>query len=99
MKYKDEFITIGNTHVKQVNKTTAKNIYDKGGRIYLNACNMMLNNPWTTPMLLDKEFAGKFETMVNEYEYYNCCSERGNYANYFVNINSKINKLWITIGG
>lgn len=87
MKYTNEFIKIGNKQVKQINKTEAKKVYDQGHDLYLNACNMMLNNSWTSPMLLNNGSSEKFETMVNEYEYYNCCSERGKYANYFINVN------------
>ena len=87
MKYSNEFIKIGNQVVKQVNKTTANKLYESGKTIFLNACNMKLNNAWTSPMPLNNESGEKFSTMVNEYEYYNCCSERGRYSNFFAPIN------------
>ena len=83
MKYTNEFIKIGNTEVKQINKTTARKMYEDGKDIYLNACNMRINNSWTSPMLLNNKAKEKFKTMINEYEYFNCCNERGNYANFF----------------
>lgn len=86
MRYANEFIKIDNKQVKQINKTTAKKLYNEGETIYLNACKMSLNNCWTSPMPLDNKAQEKFSTMVNEYEYYNCCSERGNYANFFTQI-------------
>ena len=87
MRYTNEFIEIGNKQVKQINKTEAKKVYEQGQDVYLNACNMMLKNSWTRPNYINKKSCEKFEAMVNEYEYYNCCSERGKYANYFININ------------
>jgi hypothetical protein len=86
MRYTGEFIKIGNKEVKQVNKTTAKKLYDSGKTIYLNAANMRLNNCWTSPMPLDNSAGEKFKTMINEYEYYNCCNERGTYANFFTEL-------------
>lgn len=86
MKYSDQFIQIGNTTVKQVNKVQAKKLYDNGKQIYLHACNMRLNNAWQSPMPLDNSQGEKFSTMVNEFEYYNCCNERGKYSNFFVNL-------------
>jgi len=86
MRYKNEFIKIGGTQVNQVNKTQAKKLYDQGNQLYLNACNMRINNPWTNPMPMDNKAGERFKTMLSEYEYYNCCSERGNYANFFTPI-------------
>jgi len=84
MRYKNEFIDIFNgVQVQQVNKTTAKKLYDQGKQLYLNACNMRINNAWQDPMPLDNAQGYSFNLMLSEYEYYNCCSERGNYANFF----------------
>ena len=84
MRYTDEYITIEDKSVKQVNKTVAKCLYDKGETVYLNACNMRLDNMWTSPIPLNNKAGEKFNTMVNAYEYYNCDNERGLYANFFV---------------
>lgn len=86
MRYSDEFITIGKKQVKQVNKTLAKKLYDNGKEIFLNSCNMRLNNMWTSPMPLNNSNEEKFESVVNSFEYYNCCNERGKYANFFTEI-------------
>ena len=87
MKYSNEFIQINNKTVKQINKTVAKKLYDSGKTIFLNACNMGMNNHWTSPMPLDNKAGEKFETMLNEYEYYNCCNERGLYSNFSTEVN------------
>ena len=86
MRYTNEFIKIDNKQVKQINKLTAKKEYNKGNKIYLNACNMRLDNCWSLPISLDNKSGVKFTTILNEYEYYNCCNERGRYANFFIEV-------------
>ena len=87
MKYSNQYITINNKQVKQVNKTTAKKLYDSGIKIYLHPCNMMLNNCWMSPMPLDNTSGERFKTVVNGYEYYNCNNELGSYCNFFTEVN------------
>ena len=89
MRYTNEFIEIDNKEVKQVNILMAARLYNSGKTIYLNACNMRINNHWTSPMPLNNKEGEKFNSMVNEYEYYNCCSERGKYSNFFTSIKNK----------
>lgn len=89
MRYSGQIITLKDlgVRVKQVNKTTARKLYNKGKEIYLNSCNMCLNNPWTSPMLASKELCGKdFDLMLIYFQNYNCDSERGRYANFFVEV-------------
>lgn len=86
MKYQGETITINGVKTTQVNKRKARKIYESGKTVYLNACNMRVNNVWTSPMPSSNESGEKFEAMVNGFEYYNCCNERGKYANFFVEI-------------
>jgi hypothetical protein len=86
MKYKDQFIKIGNQPVIQITKKTAKAIYDKGKAIFLNPCNTRLNSVWRSPIELKKDvFCHTFELMNNEFIYYNCTAELGKYPNYFTN--------------
>lgn len=92
MKYKDEVIRIERicVNVKQVNKVLARRLYNEGKTIFLNACNMRINNMWTTPCPISKgneAWSGdSFDGRVNEYQWYNCDNERGKYANYFVEV-------------
>ena len=124
MKYSNNYITINNKQVKQINKTTAKNLFNNGETIFFHPCNMVLNNAWQNPMgiKIDKteplfKYYGymkgtkirltcktlkeasdnlseghkkiyQFDNVLNSFEYYNCCSERGKYANFFVQINN-----------
>lgn len=86
MKYTGKILAIQGKKVKQVNKTLAKKHFDKGETIFLNACNMRINNSWSSPMPINNENEKKFDTVVNEFEYYNCCNERGKYANFFIEL-------------
>lgn len=92
MRYSGEIITLRdlNVRVKQVNKTAARKLYNEGKTIYLNACNMRLNNPWTSPFPMSKNSEAwngdTFDDRANEFQWYNCDSERGKYANLFVEV-------------
>jgi hypothetical protein len=124
MKYSNEYITINNKQVKQVNKTTAKKLFNKGETVFFHPCNMMLNNSWQKPMSIKIDeseplfkYCGynkgikffmtcktleeaeenlrtgfkkiyQFDTVLNSFENYNCCNERGNYTNFFVEVKS-----------
>lgn len=93
MRYSGEIITLrpSGIRVKQVNKTTARKLYNEGKTIYMHSCNMTLNNPWTSPY--DININGRyglantsFDSMVLDFQYYNCDAERGKYANFFVEV-------------
>lgn len=89
MRYANEVITLrpAGVRVKQVNKTAARKAYNNGHTVYLNACNMRLNNPWTSPIPVHNEDnATSFDSIVNSFEYYNCVAECGKYANFFVEV-------------
>ena len=101
MKYSNNYITINNKQVKQINKTTAKNLFNNGETIFFHPSNMRLNNFWQNPQgikidetePLFKLSDGykkiyQFDNVLNSFEYYNCCSERGKYANFFAQINN-----------
>lgn len=73
--------------VKQVNRAVARKLYDEGKNVFLNSCNMRLNNPWQGMMRVNKtDHDETFEYCVRWFEYYNCDSERGKYANFFVEV-------------
>jgi len=87
MKYKDEILKIGAYNCKQVNKTTARKLFDAGESIYLHPCNMMLENAWQLPFSCSNKNNVDFDNLVNTYTYYNCLQELGSYANFFTEIN------------
>lgn len=74
--------------IKQVNKTVARKLYNKGIDVYLQSCNMLFNNVWQSAARINKNNPDyntySFDTLVNEYTYYNCDNERGKYPCFFV---------------
>ena len=73
--------------VKQVNKTTARKLWNKGVSIFLHPSKMRFDNPWQQPYLTSKStnnVSEDFDQVHNDYRYYNCDSERGKYIHFFV---------------
>ena len=76
------------TMMQQVQKRTARKMFHEGEAIYLCSCNMHFDSAWQTPIVISKE-VGKslgytFDQLCDNYEYYNCDSERGRYAHFYV---------------
>ena len=88
MKYTNQFPYIGNHPVKQINKTLARKIFNSGMAVYFHPSNLNLNNAWQNPILLGlgKHRPVDFDTILNEFEYYNCDGQRGHYTNFFINL-------------
>jgi hypothetical protein len=85
--------TINGKRYEQVSKPTARKLFKQGRTIYLNACKMMPGNVWQSlcPVTIDRDRIEatpeeQFKHIVNNFEFYNCDSERGRYANYFIKI-------------
>ena len=74
--------------IVQIAKQRARRLYEQGKTIYLQSCNMRFNNMWQSACSMNKESCQwgehTFDSLVNEYTYYNCDQERGKYPNYFV---------------
>lgn len=78
----------GGTWVR-VNKRRARALYDAGSDVIITPVNIRLFGVWGVEALLTKRrpylSGNTFDTLVNEYEYYNCvdyCS--GPYAAFYV---------------
>ena len=81
-------------HYKKVTKPTARKLFNSGCDIFLlpskvNAFMVFDNNDkgFIQPVVISyKEDGGEnqFDRTVNEFEYYNCNSEMGYYAHYFI---------------
>ena len=79
---------------KKVTKPTARKLFNSGTPVYLlpskvNAFMVFDNNykGFIQPVVISyKEDRGEnqFDRTVNEFEYYNCNSEMGYYAHYFI---------------
>lgn len=72
--------------VERVSKRKAEKLFLAGATIYVLSCNMMFDNFWQHPCPLQKDstYAENFSEFVRDFEYYNCDSERGYYAKFYV---------------
>lgn len=95
--YKEDFIwhKHNNALMRRVNKTKARRVYEEGGTVWLQSCNMRFcDNMWQFPYALVKELVQAspaytdegFDEMVSDYKYYNCDHERGRYPSYFIEV-------------
>jgi len=76
--------------IQQITKRTAKKYFEAGKNIFLMASNMRFDNMWITPYEVKKDSmqcTENFDLMCNEFEYYNCDSERGSYIHFFIREN------------
>lgn len=77
-----------NSVVKQVNKTTAKKMYESGKTVYMQSCNMRFDNVWQHPADVSndmQQYDGyTFEQICDNYTCYNCDNVRGKYPCFFV---------------
>ena len=79
---------------KRVTKPNARKMYRMGCNILLLPCKVNDSvvdgsHPWVKPVTINSsgckyDAINKFDRSVNEYEYYNCNTELGYYAHYFV---------------
>lgn len=76
--------------VKQIQKRTAKKLYDQGKTIYFQASNLRPFGVWQSIMLVtSKQEEISFENLCNEYTWYNCDSERGKYINFYQSLTNE----------
>lgn len=77
-------------NLQQVSRRTAKKAYDEGNMVFLQSCNMRWGNMWQHPCPISRDtsynIGNSFESVVADYIYYNCDSERGLYPQYFIEI-------------
>lgn len=74
--------------VTQISKRKARKYWEDGKTIYFHSSNLMFDCIWQHPMPAEKNgfsFVGhSFDSVCDEYMYYNCDSERGKYIHFFV---------------
>lgn len=73
----------------RISKRRARALYDAGHTITVAPVNMRLNNVWCTYIRIGRKLkfslGDSFDSLVNDYEYYNCNSnEVGRYPAYYV---------------
>lgn len=90
LRYSNETLSISGKKVKQVTIKVAEKAFNEGKQLWLHPCNMRINNPWQSPMPINKEktFVGckSFTSVVEVYKNYNCDNERGKYPILFVEV-------------
>lgn len=78
-------LTVNDRFLTRVNKKKARNIFNNGETIFLLPCKTRINNYWLPACAISLTSDIKdFDSIVNEYEYYNCNYELGYYCAYYV---------------
>lgn len=70
---------------QQIQKRTARKLYNEGKYIYLQSSNMQFDSMWQRPCIVSKKESDMdFDALCNEFEYYNCDKERGKWIRFYV---------------
>lgn len=69
----------------KVDKRTARKEFNKGNAIHLLPSRIAPGNLWVEPLSVNKQCGKSFDTLINEYSYYNCNRETGLRVNYYIN--------------
>jgi hypothetical protein len=74
--------------VKQIQKRTAKKLYEAGETIYLQTSNFYPFGIWQSLMNVCSrdEVDPDFEYLCNSFRWYNCDNERGRYIHFYKRI-------------
>jgi hypothetical protein len=70
----------------RVTKAAARKAYDLGKEVTLCQCLVNLDSPWNLgcPVHKDMDDPEDFQTVVNNFHYYNRCPELGTYPAYYL---------------
>lgn len=69
--------------IKRIDKREARNRFHKGENIYIEPCKLNPASKWLTHPIINRLLCN-FDTAVDTFEYYNCNSETGTYASFYV---------------
>ena len=69
----------------KLTKAQVRSLIKKGEVLEIGfvPCKANLESAWISPIWLTIDSVEKFETAVNEYTYYNCNKEVGNYPHFY----------------
>lgn len=75
--------------LERVDKRVARRLFDEGMTIQLLPCkvghgSMWIISPYFTSKANIQDDTTTFDSLVDNFEYYNCCNEIGRYAAYYV---------------
>lgn len=71
----------------RIRKDVARRLFKEGKTIYLTPSNIIPidSGPWIKPYPIDNRAGQDFDSIVNNFEYYNSCYELGYYTNFWIN--------------
>ena len=72
--------------IEQIQKRTAKKLFDAGETIYMQTSNFHPFGVWSQCIEINNKESRLFEDIVNSFEYYNCNSEAGYYTTFYKRI-------------
>ena len=72
--------------IAQVQKRTAKKLFEAGETIFLQSCNMRPFGVWSKCIDINNKEGESFESVVNSFECYNCGNEQGSYTSFYKRI-------------
>ncbi len=77
-------LTIGK--YKRIRKDVARRLFNRGRIIYLTPSNIAAcdSGPWIKPYPINNRAGHDFDSIVNNFEFYNCCWELGYYTNFWI---------------
>lgn len=81
--YKFEFMKDGKKW-HRVDKRVARKAYKAGAVVGLVPCQSSICSMWVSSIDVSNRSNMDFDTIVNEFEYYNCNLELGKHAAYYV---------------
>lgn len=71
--------------MKRINKTAARKLYNEKKEFWITACNMRPEYGILIGSVSFEHLTNiRFDTMVNNFAYYNCDNERGRYPAYYI---------------
>lgn len=79
---------------RKLTKPTARKAFNNDDEVYLLPCKVsgaaLLGRYWVKPVVIKRGVSTPdFDTAVNAFEYYNCNSELGHYAHYYIKVKER----------
>jgi hypothetical protein len=80
IEYQDVFLA-------RIDKRKARNLFNKGVKIYLVPSNLVPFGPWMQPHEINNSFGLNFDNCANVFSYYNCInSQTGYFPSFYINL-------------
>lgn len=80
----EEIFFANNIILQQIEKRTAKKLFDAHKKVWICACNARVDGRFGAVLLNHSEnYSDTFESAVYDYTYYNCIAELGKYPIFF----------------